>query len=82
MLFSLGIMAFGHINRVMNPRFYSSKVDWKRLRPMILKRIRNRAGDYPVKSMIPVAEDVLEARQLLRLGISVLRKFIPIKSCK
>ncbi|XP_028552982.1 APO protein 4, mitochondrial isoform X2 [Dendrobium catenatum] len=75
-------MAFGQMNRVMNLRFYSSKVDWKRLRPMILKRIRNRAGDYPVKSMIPVAEDVLEARQLLGVGISVLLKFIPIKSCK
>ncbi|XP_020593971.1 APO protein 4, mitochondrial [Phalaenopsis equestris] len=75
-------MTFGEMNRVMNLRFYSSKVEWKRLRPMILKRIRNRAGDYPVKSMIPVAEDVLEARKLLRVGISVLLKFIPVKSCK
>lgn len=49
---------------------------------MILKRIRNRVGDYPVKAMIPMAEDVLEARQLLRFGIYTLMKYVPIKSCK
>ncbi|XP_008776099.1 APO protein 4, mitochondrial isoform X2 [Phoenix dactylifera] len=66
----------------MHSRYYSSKVDWKKLRPMILKRIQNRAKDYPVKSMIPVANEVLKARELLTKGVSALLQVIAIKSCK
>ncbi|RRT48743.1 hypothetical protein B296_00052868 [Ensete ventricosum] len=67
---------------LMHLRQYGSKVDWNKLRPMILKRIRNRAKDYPVMRMIPIAQDVLKSREMLAEGISTLLKFIPVKSCK
>ncbi|XP_042505459.1 APO protein 4, mitochondrial isoform X2 [Macadamia integrifolia] len=63
-------------------RFYSSRVDWDKLRPMILERIKRRAKDYPVRAMIPVANDVVNARALLIEGVSSLIKFIPVKACK
>lgn len=65
-------------------RFYCSsnwKVDMNKLRSIILERIKNRAKDYPVKSMIPMAENVLEARTLLIQGVSTLIQFIPVWSC-
>ena len=64
-------------------RHYSSnKVDLKRLRPMILKRIQDRAKDYPVQSMIPVAEEVLNSRRFLIQGVATLIKVIPVVACK
>ncbi|CAH1441266.1 unnamed protein product [Lactuca virosa] len=65
-------------------RHYRSnpKVDFKKLRPMILKRIENRAKYYPVKEMIPVAYDVVRSRSLLIQGVSTLLQVIPIWSCK
>ncbi|KAI3460306.1 hypothetical protein Pfo_016969 [Paulownia fortunei] len=67
-------------------RFYSTKsnpaVDLKKLRPMILKRIEERAKEYPVKGMLPVAREVLHARNTLYDGVSTLIQHIPIWACK
>jgi len=49
---------------------------------VIFKRINNRAKDYPLKNMIPVAYNVLEARKLLIQGVSTLLRTIPVMSCK
>ncbi|KAJ7981313.1 APO protein mitochondrial-like [Quillaja saponaria] len=63
-------------------RLYSTKVDLKKLRPMILKRIENRANDYPVREMVPVAREVLKARNFLIQGVSTLLKVYPVMACK
>lgn len=67
-------------------RFYSTKSnpapDLRKLRPMILKRIEERANEYPVKGMLPVAREVLQARTALYDGVSTLIQHIPIWACK
>ncbi|XP_037492187.1 APO protein 4, mitochondrial [Jatropha curcas] len=67
---------------IMQFRFYSSKVDWKKLRPMILKRVENRAKVYPIQEMLPLAQEVLGVRMLLIQGISILTRVIPVVACK
>lgn len=47
-----------------------------------MKRIENRAKDYPIKPMVPVAEEVLRARDLVYKGVSTLLRVIPVFSCK
>ncbi|KAL3840318.1 hypothetical protein ACJIZ3_024909 [Penstemon smallii] len=67
-------------------RFYNTKsnpkVDFNKLRPMILKRIEDRAQEYPVKTMLPLAHEVLNARATLYDGVSTLIQHIPIWACK
>ncbi|GFP93683.1 apo protein 4 mitochondrial [Phtheirospermum japonicum] len=64
-------------------RFYSNKsLDLKNLRPMILKRIEERSKEYPVKGMLPVAHEVLQARNALYDGVSTLIQHVPVWSCK
>ncbi|OIW04023.1 hypothetical protein TanjilG_30299 [Lupinus angustifolius] len=63
-------------------RFYGTKVDLRKLRPMILDRIEKRAHAYPVRSMVPVAKEVLLARNAHINGVSTLLNYIPIMACK
>ncbi|KAK4253187.1 hypothetical protein QN277_010782 [Acacia crassicarpa] len=63
-------------------RLYSTKVDLKKLRPMIYERIEKRANEYPVRAMVPVAVEVLKARNVLIQGVSTLLKSFPVMACK
>jgi len=49
---------------------------------MILKRIKKRSKEYPIKRMIPVAEEVVRAREVVNEGVSRLLKVVPVQSCK
>ncbi|KAM1818561.1 hypothetical protein ACFX11_000344 [Malus domestica] len=63
-------------------RYYSSKMDLRKLKAMIQKRIQNWAKGYPVPAMVPVAEEVLDSRRLVMQGVSTLLKMIPVLACK
>ncbi|ESQ48065.1 hypothetical protein EUTSA_v10021082mg [Eutrema salsugineum] len=54
----------------------------RKIRPMIHRRIENRAKDYPIKDIIPVAQDILEARRNLLANVNVLLKVFPVLTCK
>lgn len=71
-------------NTDLGRRWYArdTKVDWNKLRPMIKQRIEKRARGYPIKSMIPIAGEVLQARSALIHGVSVLLKVLPVLTCK
>nr|XP_028945720.1 APO protein 4, mitochondrial-like [Malus domestica] len=63
-------------------RYYSSKMDLRKLKPMIQKRIQNRAKDYLVPAMVPVAQEVFNSRRLVMQGVSTLLKMVPVLACK
>ncbi|KAJ8772191.1 hypothetical protein K2173_027368 [Erythroxylum novogranatense] len=84
---SVRMKRWGHMMQIYGgfiefSRFYGSKVDFKKLRPMILKRIQDRANEFPVKPMVPVASQVLKSRMLLIHGVSTLLQFVPLLGCK
>ncbi|KAJ0264672.1 APO protein 4 [Hirschfeldia incana] len=56
--------------------------DLRRIRPMIQRRIENRAKDYPIQDIVPVAKDILQARQKLLTNVTVLLKAFPVLRCK
>lgn len=82
----LGGTLFANLQRdeMVRKRWYTqnTKDDWNKLRPMIKKRIENRVRDYPIKAMVPVAEEVLQARSALINGVSALLRVIPVVTCK
>jgi hypothetical protein len=94
LLFSYSSMALRHgmrqkhlfesflIHSFMQERYYASTINWKELKPMILKRVRSRAKDYPIRRMVPVAEETLRARETLIQGVSALLQVVPVKSCE
>ncbi|XP_054818956.1 APO protein 4, mitochondrial-like [Prosopis cineraria] len=63
-------------------RLYITKVNLKKLRPMIHQRIEKRANEYPVRAMVLVALEVLKARNVLIQGVSTLLKSFPVMACK
>lgn len=56
--------------------------DLRRIRPMIEKRIENRAKEYPIRDIVPVAEEILKARNNLLSNVTVLLKLFPVLTCK
>ncbi|TQD89968.1 hypothetical protein C1H46_024452 [Malus baccata] len=54
----------------------------RKLKPMIHNKIQNRAKDYPMLAMIPVAQEVMECRRLVMQGVSTLLKMVPVLACK
>lgn len=83
-LWQLNTMIFEEV--IGRYRFYSAKskpvVDLKKLRPVILKRIEERAKEYPIKRLSPVAHEVLRARTILYHGVSTLIQRIPVWACQ
>jgi hypothetical protein len=43
---------------------------------MIIKRIRSRAKDYPIRRIVSVAEEVLRAQETLIKGVSAILLFL------
>ncbi|KAI4363797.1 hypothetical protein MLD38_019969 [Melastoma candidum] len=58
------------------------KADLKKLRPMIMRRLEGRAGDYPIQKMVPLAQEVLLSWNSLRHGVSEILKAVPVSACK
>uniref|UniRef100_A0A1J3GYT0 APO protein 4, mitochondrial n=1 Tax=Noccaea caerulescens TaxID=107243 RepID=A0A1J3GYT0_NOCCA len=56
--------------------------DLRRIRPMIQRRIENRAKEYPIRDIVPVAEEILKARNNLLSNVTVLLKLFPVLTCK
>ena len=70
---------------VKGVRNYSSNsrlsVNLEKLGPLIMKRIAQTKND-PLKQTLPVAREVLRARNALYDGVSILIRHIPVWTCK
>ncbi|KAH0891757.1 hypothetical protein HID58_054186 [Brassica napus] len=49
--------------------------------PMIQRRIENRAKDYPIQEIVPLAKEVLKARRSLLTNVTLLLKVFPVLTC-
>ncbi|KFK39492.1 hypothetical protein AALP_AA3G251000 [Arabis alpina] len=56
--------------------------DFRKIRPMILRRIENRGKEYPIKDIVSVAEEILKARHNLITNVTALLKVFPVLTCK
>ncbi|KAF2580772.1 hypothetical protein F2Q68_00003307 [Brassica cretica] len=48
---------------------------------MIQRRIENRAKDYPIQEIVPLAKEVLKARRSLLTNVTLLLKVFPVLTC-
>ncbi|KAG4968698.1 hypothetical protein JHK87_034349 [Glycine soja] len=75
------MMRYGVVCSRHPRRLYATKMDLRKPRPMILKRIEKRAQTYPVRGMVPVANEVLQARNDLIHGGHLIQTCWGYKHC-
>lgn len=69
------------IHNMLLSRMYSENAKGQKpiTRRLVIEKIEGQ--DYPIKDLIPVAEEVLKARAHLIKGVSTLLRSVPVWSC-